>query len=40
MHEGGTITLTPIRPHVSREEVSETIRKTMQDYASTMKKLA
>lgn len=40
MHEGGTITLTPIRPRVSREEVSETIRKTMQDYASTMKKLA
>jgi antitoxin component of MazEF toxin-antitoxin module len=40
MHEGGTISLTPIRPRVSREDVSEAIRKTMQDYASTMKKLA
>jgi len=40
VHEGGTITLAPMRPQVLREEVSETIRKTMQDYASTMKKLA
>jgi antitoxin component of MazEF toxin-antitoxin module len=40
MHEGGTITLTPMRPQVPREDVSEAIRKTMQDYASTMKKLA
>lgn len=40
LHEGGTITLTPIRPRVSREEVSRVIKSTMKDYARTMKKLA
>ena len=40
VHVGGTITLTPIRPRPSREEVSEVIKKTMKDYAGTMKKLA
>lgn len=39
VHEGGTITLT-LRPRPSREEVSEVIRKTLKDYARTMKKLA
>ena len=40
VHEGGSIMLTPVRPEVSREVVSETIRATMKDYARTMKKLA
>jgi len=40
VHAGGTITLTPIRPHPSREEVSGVIEATMKDYARTMKKLA
>jgi antitoxin component of MazEF toxin-antitoxin module len=40
VHEGGTITLTPIRPRPSREEVSKIIKSTMKDYARTMKKLA
>jgi len=42
VHEGGTITLTPIRPRPSpsREEVSRVIKSTMKDYARTMKKLA
>jgi antitoxin component of MazEF toxin-antitoxin module len=40
LHEGGTITLTPIRPGPSREEVSRTIKKTLKDYARTMKRLA
>ena len=40
VHEGGTITLTPLRPRPSREEVSGVIKKTMKDYARTMKKLA
>jgi antitoxin component of MazEF toxin-antitoxin module len=41
IHEGGTITLTPIRPRgPSKEDVSKTIRATMKDYARTMKKLA
>jgi len=40
VHEGGTITLTPLRPRPSRVEVSEVIKSTMKDYARTMKKLA
>ena len=40
LHEGGTITITPLRPRVSEEEVSSTIKSTMKDYARTMKKLA
>lgn len=40
IHEGGTITLTPIRPKPSREEISKVIKATMKDYARTMKRLA
>jgi antitoxin component of MazEF toxin-antitoxin module len=40
VHEGGTITLTPIRARPSRAEISSVIKKTMKDYARTMKKLA
>ena len=40
VHEGGTITLTPIRPRPSRMEISKAIKATMKDYARTMKKLA
>lgn len=40
VHDGGTITLTPIRPQPSRGEVSKAIKSTMKDYARTMKKLA
>jgi antitoxin component of MazEF toxin-antitoxin module len=40
IHEGGTITLTPIRPRPSKETISKTIKVTMKDYARTMKKLA
>lgn len=40
VHDGGTITLTPLRPRPSREEVSKVISDTMKDYARTMKKLA
>ncbi|MBN9688736.1 MAG: hypothetical protein J0M24_00730 [Verrucomicrobia bacterium] len=40
VHEGGTITLTPLRPMPSREDVSRVIQETMTDYARTMKKLA
>ena len=40
VHEGGTITLTPLRPRPSRTEVSKVIKSTMKDYARTMKKLA
>ncbi len=40
VHDGGTITLTPLRPKHSREDVSRVIKATMKDYARTMKKLA
>jgi len=40
IHEGGTITLTPLRPRPSRTEVSRVVKATMKDYARTMKKLA
>ena len=40
VHEGGTITLTPIRTRPTRAEISRVIKKTMKDYARTMKKLA
>jgi antitoxin component of MazEF toxin-antitoxin module len=40
VHEGGTLTLTPIRPRPSRAEMSKVVKQTMKDYARTMKKLA
>ena len=40
VHVGGTLTLTPIRPRLSRPEASKVIKATMKDYARTMKKLA
>jgi len=40
VHDGGTITLTPLRPRPSRATVSKVIKSTMRDYARTMKKLA
>ncbi len=40
VHVGGTITLTPLRLHHSRAEVSRVIKSTIKDYARTMKKLA
>jgi antitoxin component of MazEF toxin-antitoxin module len=40
VHDGGTLTLTPIRSRPSRQEVSKAIKSTMKDYARTMKKLA
>ncbi len=40
IHEGGTITLTPLRTKMSASKVSNVIKATMKDYARTMKKLA
>jgi antitoxin component of MazEF toxin-antitoxin module len=40
VHEGGTITLTPLRPRPSATEVSKVLKATMKDYARTMKRLA
>ena len=40
VHEGGTITLTPLRQTVSAEKVTATIRKTVKDYRRTLRRLA
>ena len=40
VHEGGTITITPLRPRPSKEDVTKIIRGVMKDYARTMRKLA
>ena len=40
VHDGGTITLTPLGAKPSRKEVSRVVKSTMKDYARTMKKLA
>jgi len=40
VHEGGTITLTPIRPRPSPAEASRVVKATVKDYTRTMKKLA
>lgn len=40
VHEGGTLTLTPLRPRPTAAEVTKVIQATMKDYARTMKKLA
>ena len=40
VHEGGTLTITPIRPRLAAAEISKVIKTTMKDYAGTMKKLA
>lgn len=40
VHEGGTITLTPIRKAAAPEAISATIRKTVRDYRKTLRRLA
>ena len=40
VHEGGTITITPLRPRPSKEEVTAAVRGVMKDYARTMRTLA
>ena len=40
VHEGGTITITPLRKEPSRAEISKVIKGTMKDYARTMRRLA
>lgn len=40
VHDGGTITVTPLNPQPSKADVSKVIKATMKDYARTMKKLS
>jgi antitoxin component of MazEF toxin-antitoxin module len=39
IHAGGTMTLAPIRPRLSRGQVTKAIKSTLKDYARTMKRL-
>ncbi len=40
VHSGGTITLTPVRPKPSLDEIKAHARDIMDRYAETMKKLS
>jgi len=40
VHEGGTITITPIRQQPDPRKVSRVVKKVMKDYARTMNKLS
>ena len=40
IHDGGTITLTPLRTVPDAKEVSRVIKSTMKDYKRTMRRLA
>lgn len=40
VHDGGAITLTPIRKSAAPEVIDNTIRQTVKDYAGTLRKLA
>lgn len=40
VHEGGALYLTPVRPVVTSEEVTATIKGVMKDYQRTMRRLA
>lgn len=40
VHEGGTLTVTPLRPELSPAEVTDAIDGIMTDYKRTMRRLA
>jgi antitoxin component of MazEF toxin-antitoxin module len=40
VHEGGTITLTPLRPRPDPAAVSAAVKSALGDYARTMRRLA
>ena len=40
VHEGGTITLSPIRREVTPQQFTETVQGVIRDYQKTLKKLA
>ncbi len=40
VHEGGVLSLTPVRPVVTPAEASAAVKQVMKDYARTMKRLA
>ena len=40
VHEGGAIYLAPVRPVVTADEVTKSIKGIMKDYKRTMRRLA
>jgi antitoxin component of MazEF toxin-antitoxin module len=40
LHDGGSITLSPIRPRHTDEEFSNVVREVTRKYAKTLKRLA
>jgi len=40
IHEGRTLTLTPLRAEPDAQEMSRVIKSTMKDYQRTMRRLA
>ena len=40
IHEGRTLTMTPLRTEPDAKEVSRVIKSTMKDYQRTMRRLA
>lgn len=40
VHEGGTITLTPVRPRPSPEQIRASVESIMDRYSETLKKLS
>ncbi len=40
VHDGGSITFTPLKPDLSSEAFSAVVNETMNDYSKTMKNLA
>jgi len=40
VHEGGTATLTPMRPRPSEEQVKDAIAGVVKDYSRTLSRLA
>jgi len=40
VHAGGAITLTPVRPRLSKEDFGTALDSVLKDYGDTLKKLA
>ncbi|HEY3858503.1 MAG TPA: hypothetical protein VGM47_02695 [Gammaproteobacteria bacterium] len=40
VHAGGAITLTPVKPQVSKEDFRKELDSVMRDYHDTLKKLS
>ena len=40
VHEGGTITISPMRPRVTKEQFDQELRAVLGDYRGTLRKLA